>query len=257
MRHLKHPATIVAAVALFVAFGGGAAAYATGLIPGSQIKNHSIAAKKLTRKAIRSLHGRRGAQGPAGPAGAPGARGPAGPTGPQGPGGKIATYDATASASPTVKTLGTFLGDTIGAACSIPAAGQAEVTLYLKTTDGSWRVDDSIAESDNDGASTSAGAGYADVPAGTFSSLVPFLADTANAGGFISHVQLHFIQIRPVAGSAIWHYTASTKDGAQTCHLSVEAIPETITTVAGTPRASSRTISQARHQLGLPSRDGA
>jgi len=64
LKHLKHPATIVSAVALFVAFGGGAAAYASGLIPGSQIKNHSIPAKKLTASAIKSLHGARGPAGP-------------------------------------------------------------------------------------------------------------------------------------------------------------------------------------------------
>ena len=59
MKRLAHPATIIAALALFVAFGGGAAAYASGLISGSQIKNHSISEKKLTKKAIKAL----GAQG--------------------------------------------------------------------------------------------------------------------------------------------------------------------------------------------------
>jgi hypothetical protein len=78
MKHLKHPATIIASLALFVALGGGAWAAANSLISGSQIKNHSIAAKKLTRHAIRTLHGRRGARGPAGPQGATGPQGPAG-----------------------------------------------------------------------------------------------------------------------------------------------------------------------------------
>lgn len=84
MKHLKHPATIIAAVALFIAFGGGAAAYASGLINGSQIKNHSIAAKKLTKSAIKSLHGQRGPAGPAGPTGATGATGATGLQGPKG-----------------------------------------------------------------------------------------------------------------------------------------------------------------------------
>src|SRR5215471_7311874 len=73
MKHLKHPATLIAALALFVALGGGA--WASTLMSGSQIRNHSIAAKKLTRHAILSLRGRRGARGPAGPAGP---KGPAG-----------------------------------------------------------------------------------------------------------------------------------------------------------------------------------
>ena len=81
MRFFKHPATVIATVALFVAMGGGAAAYASGLINGSQIKNHSIAAKKLTKKAVKSLHGQRGKTGPAGATGATGAAGAAGATG--------------------------------------------------------------------------------------------------------------------------------------------------------------------------------
>jgi hypothetical protein len=86
VKPLTHPATIIAALALFVAFGGGAAAYASGLISGSQIKNHSIAEKKLTKKAIKALRGKRGPHGP---------RGRQGSTGPQGPNGVVATRHLT------------------------------------------------------------------------------------------------------------------------------------------------------------------
>ena len=88
MKYLKHPATIIATVALFIALGGGAAAYASGLINGAQIKNHSIAAKKLTNKALKQLKGNRGPAGPAeqqgiqGVQGVPGAKGDPGPIGP-------------------------------------------------------------------------------------------------------------------------------------------------------------------------------
>jgi hypothetical protein len=57
MKSWKHPATLIAAVALFVALGGRAVAYASELISGSQIKNHSIAEKKLTKAAITDLLG--------------------------------------------------------------------------------------------------------------------------------------------------------------------------------------------------------
>ena len=70
MSRLKHPATIIAMVALFAAFSGGAVAGT--LISGSQIRNHTIPAKKLTRSAVRELRGRRG---PAGPRGVGGSRG--------------------------------------------------------------------------------------------------------------------------------------------------------------------------------------
>lgn len=103
MKQLKHPATIIASLALLVAFGGGGAAYARALISGSAIKNHSIAAKKLTRKAIRSLRGKRGPRGHVGPKGATGATGPTGatgrvgatgPRGPVGPSNSVENLDA-------------------------------------------------------------------------------------------------------------------------------------------------------------------
>jgi len=54
MKNLKHPATIIAMLALLVALGSGAAV-AGGLISGASIKNHSIPANKLTAGAIASL----------------------------------------------------------------------------------------------------------------------------------------------------------------------------------------------------------
>jgi hypothetical protein len=82
-RRLKAPsaALVISLIALFVALGG--TAYASGLISGSQIKNHSIPAKKLTASAIKSLHRQRGPTGPPGPKGD---SGPKGDTGAQGPG---------------------------------------------------------------------------------------------------------------------------------------------------------------------------
>lgn len=108
MKGLRHPATVIAALALFVALGGGAA-WASGLISGSKIKNHSIAEKKLTKKAIRALHGARGARGPkgatgaAGAAGAAGAPGSAGPPGPPGPSNTI-RWNSSASVRDVVGT---------------------------------------------------------------------------------------------------------------------------------------------------------
>ena len=90
MKFLKHPATVIATVALVIAVGGGTAAYASGVIDGSQIKNHSIAAKKLTKSAIKSLRGTRGRTGPAGPTGRAGPTGATGAQGPQGVPGKPA-----------------------------------------------------------------------------------------------------------------------------------------------------------------------
>jgi hypothetical protein len=130
MKHFKHPATVIAALALFVALGGGAA-WASGLINGSQIKNHSISTKKLTKKAIKQLHGARGARGPAGPAGATGATGPQGPAGATGAPGTARAYAyVTGGTSPTLDPARTknFASVTqptglTGVYCLAPSAG--------------------------------------------------------------------------------------------------------------------------------------
>lgn len=248
------PAFVVSMIALFVALAG--TTYAATSLPKNsvgrkQLKKGAVTPPKVARKTIALFKGQTGPPGPKGDTGPKGDPGPKGDTGPQGPGGKILTYDATAKASPATTTLGTLLGDTVAASCSIPATGEAMVTVYLKTTDGSWTVDDSINESDNN-ATNSAGAGYAVIPPGTFTSLTPFLSDTANSGGFISHVQLQFVQLAPASGTVIWHYTASTMNSSQTCHMSVEAIPESTTAVSGTAHLSTTTtISRLPRQLGL------
>ena len=215
MTRLRHPATIIAAVALFVALGGGAAAYASGLIPGSQIKNHSIPAKKLTRAAVKSLRGQRGLRGPAGP---------------QGPGGKIVAYDATAKASPTTTTLGTFLGDTIGASCKL-LSGDAVLTVYVQTGDGSWNADYNWIANNN--GTVSSNARKISDPAGTLSTPTAIDSRTANSGGHESDGRLEFFQISPSPGSMSWHEVASTKNSTKTCHLLVQSFPETITAVSG------------------------
>jgi len=78
------PVFIISLIALFVALGGTSLA-AANLINGKLIKANSIPKNRLTKRAIKSLHGARGAQGPQGPQGATGLQGPQGATGLQGP----------------------------------------------------------------------------------------------------------------------------------------------------------------------------
>ena len=146
MKHLRHPATVIAAVALFIALGGGAAAYATGLISGSQIKDHSIAQKKLTNKAIKALRGQRGPAGPRGATGATGAtgaqgiqgiqgvQGPAGPFPTALPSGK--TLVGTEDFSNTATGTGTFATGSISYQYPV-AGGGAHHVVYVEagTTD--------------------------------------------------------------------------------------------------------------------------
>jgi hypothetical protein len=138
MKHLKHPATVIAALALFVALGGGAA-WASGLISGSHIKNHSIAAKKLTKQAVKSLRGHRGARGPVGPTGNTGATGPTGPTGPTGDtgatgdDGPIGPSNAYTFHRDDAASIGTT--DTTIATANLPA-GQYAIfaTMYIDSS---------------------------------------------------------------------------------------------------------------------------
>ena len=77
MKRLHRPgaAMVVALTALFVALGGTGVAATQGLIPGTQIKDHSIAAVKLTSNALKSLRGNVGPAGDIGPAGSTGVSG--------------------------------------------------------------------------------------------------------------------------------------------------------------------------------------
>lgn len=84
---MKHPATIISIIALFVSLSGGAYATAEALIGSSQIKNGSIQLVDMSAKAKKALKGQRGPRGPAGPVGATGATGVVGAAGPQGPAG--------------------------------------------------------------------------------------------------------------------------------------------------------------------------
>jgi hypothetical protein len=68
-RSLRHPATAISLVALFISATGGAFAAGHALIPGSQIKPHSLPLSALTPGAIAALRGQRGPTGPQGPAG--------------------------------------------------------------------------------------------------------------------------------------------------------------------------------------------
>ncbi len=74
MKGLRHPATALAALALFVALGGSSLA-AVGYIKGTHIKPHSIPKNRLTRGAIKALHGATGPRGAQGPQGVQGTQG--------------------------------------------------------------------------------------------------------------------------------------------------------------------------------------
>lgn len=167
MKRLRHPATVIAALALFVALGGGAAAYASGLISGSQIKNHSIAENKLTKKAIKALRGQRGPQGPAGQTGQ---TGPTGLQGPIGPSSATSTYESSAGGI----QLGNVPWATTVLSLALPA-GSYIVTAHTTIGDSSeaeiteCRLHDSVAGALDEGQASTA----TTTPATSLSLLAP------------------------------------------------------------------------------------
>ena len=222
-KHFKHPATVIAAVALFAALGGGAAAYAGGLISGSKIKNHSIPENKLTKSAVKTLTS---------------------------PGGKILTYDATGGA-PTSQptTIGTVLGVTFGATC-VTVAGNSTLTLFGKTPNGAWAIDFSDASYDG-GSSGGEYVNSANYPPGTASQFIAADQATAAAGANETDRQLEGIQLKPQPGVMLWHTTAvTTKTPSSTCHATIEAFPEPITAVvAGAAHAPGGAVTRSHGPL--------
>ncbi len=226
------PAMLVALVALFVALGGGA--YAALALPkdsvgAAQLKKGAVTPTKLSPAAKAALSkpgpkGETGARGPEGPKGEPGPKGETGTkgdTGAAGPGAQILSWDETAAATPIRKTVGTVLGDTFSAECLIPGAGEAEVKLYISTSDGSLRWD--IGGESTDG-STNVGRGASlDVPAGILLTPMQLGGATATAGGSSSEHNSQIVQLAPVRGYLNLHETASTQSSTQTCHVSVMA----------------------------------
>jgi hypothetical protein len=198
------PAFVISVIALFVALGGTTYAAATSLPVNSvgtpQLQNGAVSPPKLANATTALLEGH------------------------------IVNYNATATVSPTVKTLGTFLGDTFGASCQT-TAGDAELHLWVKTSNGSWVWDASI-EGDTD-RTPSVDATRATAPAGTYSTSTKFATWTAAAGGHTINVHVSFIQTAPLAGSMTWHSTVSTANTPSTCHFALETSPETFTSITG------------------------
>lgn len=97
-RMTSHTLVAVAAFAL----GAAATAGAAGLLTGKNVKDGSLEAKDLSKKARATLKGARGPRGLRGLPGATGAQGPAGPGGSPGASGTNGTPGAAGVAGPTI-----------------------------------------------------------------------------------------------------------------------------------------------------------
>jgi hypothetical protein len=233
------PVPLVAIVAVLI--GGGAYALADGGSGDATItacvhkKGGALYVARKCGKGDKKLSwnqvGPAGAPGAAGPTGAQGPTGPAGAAGSpgttvsQGAGATTLRFDANATASPTPTVLGTVLGVTISADCTIPATGQAKLETFLKTSDGSWTAGFASVSDDNGTSNTASS--RAEIPAGTLVSPAVAANITADAAGNESNEHLDILQTAPQSGHMLWHLTAktTTSPASQQCHLAVESFP--------------------------------
>ena len=98
-RAVKRTVSHTAVAAAALATGAGGSAVAADLIDSKDVKNGSLQAKDLSKKARKALKGRRGRRGPVGRAGSMGPRGATGPPGLRGANGAAAASPVFGSGS--------------------------------------------------------------------------------------------------------------------------------------------------------------
>src|SRR5262249_6124649 len=148
--------------------------------------------------------------------------GPRGDTGPHGPGALTLNYDATATASPPLTTIGTVVGDTFSAECKI-SLGAPEVLVYVVTSDGSLRWDTGTEATDN--GTNPARSTSATPQGGSLLVRVEVASAPADPTDPQSDHQSEIIQLKPLPAYLNLHTAATTAGSSQTCHFSVMAFP--------------------------------
>jgi hypothetical protein len=207
------PALVVAVVALFVALGGttyaatslgknsvGTAQLKKNAVTAQKIKNGAVTAQKISRATVAALR-----------AGS----------------GSILNFDANATASPSPTTLGTALGDTWAAECTLNS-GHAELAIFLKTSDGSWHWE--IGQEIGGSGAATVNAFDSNIVAGTLSTFLQVGAVHGGTAPTDFELADQGVQLAPVGGFLSLHLAVlDTTAPAHTCHMTVDAIPEKVT----------------------------
>jgi hypothetical protein len=196
------PALVVSVIALFIALGG--TTYAATSLPANsvgtaQLKNGAVTTVKISKSTVSGLAADAA--------------------------GSVLTFDGPATANPSPTTLGTVLGDTWSAECAL-SEGHADILVFLKTSDGSWTWDGSAETS---ASSASAFRVVAPGPAGHYSTARELGTYPAGAAPSDFELQEEGLQLAPAAGYLALHLTAlDTTAPSQSCHMSVDAIPQKV-----------------------------
>ena len=155
MKGLRHPATAIAVLALFVALGGSSLA-AAGFIKGTHIKPHSIPKNRLTDSAIKALHGARGPRGAQGLQGVQGVQGMQGIQGLQGTRGVSGYTVVTNTNSASANQIGASVAcpsgtSALGGGGSV-LSGTSDIGPFLETSEpanGGWLISYTMAAAGN------------------------------------------------------------------------------------------------------------
>jgi hypothetical protein len=155
MKGLRHPATVIAALALFVALGGSSLA-AASFISGRHIKPHSIPRDRLTKSAIKALRGAKGPRGAQGVQGVQGVQGAQGVQGIQGMPGlsgyTVVTSTHSASANDIGATVACPSGTHALGGGGEVLSGTSDIGPFLtdsQPANGGWLVEYSMAAAGN------------------------------------------------------------------------------------------------------------
>jgi hypothetical protein len=150
-----------------------------------------------------------------------GPRGPRGFRGPQGPGGKVVTWGATASASPTAQLIATILGVKYYGTCA-DSSGAAVASLKIQTTQAfKWDYDVSVSDS---AVSANNGTFTNQIDAPALTTATTLTQATAATGGNETAQKFHVTQLTPAPGALELFLNANTGT-AETCHASLLYYP--------------------------------
>lgn len=130
------------------------------------------------------------------------------------------TFHAIGSGTPTRHKLGTVLGDTFYADCLL-TGGNAEVRVYLQTSNGDWTV--GFGQTFNDSGTTGTETNVDKSTSLTTPTEISLFDAQSNGSFTRTSVHTDLVQIAPQTGHLVVHETA--EEPANTCDVWLQASP--------------------------------
>jgi hypothetical protein len=117
--------------------------------------------------------------------------------------------------------------------------------VFIKTSDGSWTWDPG--QEVDSGSGTSVDAFHVAFPAGTYSASTLIGSDQGGTAPNDYELEDQGLQLKPVSGYLALHITVlDTTAPSHSCHMTVNAIPETVTAPSALTQSGQATTSAAQ-----------